>query len=65
MVRTNRIVRNEIESKFGLGIVEEVERYNDARVDALDEYGTELSAAEEHAQQVVFEDLTRLGESDG
>lgn len=56
--RLNRIVRNDIEDRLGIDTIDEIERYNDLRVDSLEDYGVELSTEEEHAQQVVLEDIT-------
>lgn len=55
--RLNRIVRSEIEARFGIGAIEEVERYNDGRVDPLDDYGVELTPLEEVAQQAALASL--------
>lgn len=57
MVRVNRVVRNEIASLGGEHIVEEIERWNDAKLDSLEEHGVEISDEEDVRQQAMYRSL--------
>jgi hypothetical protein len=57
-VRINRKYRNRIEERFGIGAVDEVERWNDGALDPLDDFGVELPLGEEVAQQAALASLT-------
>lgn len=53
-MRLNRKYRNRIEARFGIGAVEEVQRWNELTLDPLDDFGVELPLEEEIAQQAAL-----------
>lgn len=62
-MRRNRAIRNQIEARYGVSLIEELERWNDRVLDSLEESGIELSAEEEVAQAQVLATLS--GGQDG
>ena len=54
-MRRNRIKRDRLQEAGGIGLVQEVERWNDLGVDSLSTYGVPVSPTEEQVQSDMLE----------
>jgi len=64
-MRRNRVVRAKLEEHGGVGLIDEIERWNDRALDSLGEYGVPVSLTEEQLQADVFELMAVEEEVDG
>lgn len=56
-MRVNRKVRNRIAAVVGDQAIDELERWNDAKLDSLEDVGVEMSREEERIQQKMLDQL--------